>query len=193
MSEKSFLPPSVSFLFRCLSFSPLSPSLSLLSHTLPPSRHRRNQPKLICQSVDVAPSNADRRRFSLSLSRFRISASFRSVAVHRQPPAGRRTGAGNRPAAARRLHDLTARARFDEPNVRDGTMRVECVLVRERAYGKRSVQRRGASEHKACLLAGFACLPACLPPASCLLPCLVRRRTACGPHVVCLASGLFTC
>lgn len=43
------------------------------------------------------------------------------------------------------------------------------------------------SEHKP------ACLPACLPPA-CLLPaCLVRRRTARGPHVVCLASGLFTC
>lgn len=31
-------------------------------------------------------------------------------------------------------------------------------------------------------------------PDSCLLPaCLVRRRTARGPHVVCLASGLFTC
>lgn len=79
-----------------------------------------------------------------------------------------------RPACAR---DLISRTRRPADDATNGT----------RTHGKRS-DEASTSEHKPSL----ACLPAGLP--ACLLPgCLVRRRTARGPHVVCLASGLFTC
>jgi len=116
-----------------------------------------------------------------SLPRFRISAGFRSAGPQ-HPPArsGRWTGAGT--IVRRRLRSIRRRARFDKSNTR-GAMR-NVPYERERV---RKTERATRTE-QACL---SVCLSACLPTS--WLPCLVRRRTARGLHVVCLASGLFTC
>lgn len=83
----------------------------------------------------------------------------------------------------RRLRLKGRRARFNKSNT---TMRYR-PTDRIDEHARKTERRSELTQACSCL-----CLPAGLP--ACLLPaCLIRRRTARGPHVVCLASGLFTC
>lgn len=122
-------------------------------------------------------SRVERPRSTLASLTSEFSAGFRSASA--AAAVARRTRADTRSSGG---YDLKGRrARFNKSNTTDRQMK--------HARTENGATKR-ARANTSLLLP--VCLPACLP--ACLLPgCLVRRRTARGPHVVCLASGLFTC